>query len=1240
MRRATNTNANAAATATANANANANANASAPKKKAAKTKPRPPLPLDAARNSRDLDDAIAGASAKLGQTKILPNILSRARDQPLINFQYGASNISPPSSLMAAKAFDQLAILLAEPIPVPAENANTSTNSNNATIQSTPIAPVISFSAPVSRRSSSTNLTPNSSSTAPGTATVGSTGGTQQQPLQLPRNSSDPLLYATNPLPSYTSPPANDRELRRRVVKQCLEIKRILDKENVVLVADSPLHKIFFSKFGNPSGAGLLLKCIRIIPDIDICIIVTNLLLRIITSASDSSSNIAFLAKKNASVAVVTCLVGIVTATSNGSSTRAGSGKKKEDMVTGNPMIIGAASTSNAAKGKGGGSGSNNGKDLTGLPSGVPSLAARMDEAILNIFSVIVKLGKHDPKLPVIARLHGSVEIVTDIVKKWHDRKDYTAVLLGFQVLRVFAVKNESNIMIMHKRGIIETIFSFFKTNGLGAIREREARESQGFEVTMDLLALFAKHETVVADIISVFGIQYFLNLFNGLAGCDSIRKAILRLLRAIVETAPGRKEFNLTDGLEVLTSSLEEMIKEQPLTPEEEFTLESLCPENHLLNWVAPPVLDIPTRILQSVYPTDFEFNGVPFILHRDPDDFRPSLKFPVSMTTAVSSATQPNVGTNSTPTISPSLRPFTPGAPPTIVPPPPKTYQCPVPREVEPQCKKSNNTMRRTIYEQTSRILRPGMYSDQMVYDVMDESVRLEAVEKNPEVLWFESRFESGNLQMAIKVQPTEYDLILQSDIGSKPGRHNQWFYFSVRNMSPSISYKFNIINMSKGNSQFGEGMQPVIYSMKDGVWRRGGDNICFYKNHYRKPDSPKTDEPSSFNVVGSGPSSGKLVSSIPTYSTLTFHLKNPHQEDTIYIAYHYPYTVSDLTLFLDSLQVGGDGILALQKEGQTNTVKSCDKFNLRCRRQTLGSSMGGNKLELLTITAFDEDSINESPISDRIYIFLTARVHPGESNSSYIMHGVIQFLLGDDDTAHCLRQRCVFKIIPMLNPDGVIAGNHRCGLGGTDLNRAWQSPSPSRTPTIYWTKLLWKYLVDKGHRPLVSCDFHGHSKKKNVFIFGCENGPGLNDGIEKIFPSLLATLNPVFDSSNCKYTVERSKEATARVVMWRELGVVGSYTLESSYCGTDVGEKKGLQLQITDLEKVGVDFCCAVWASLGIFEGRVPIATPPPLITLQVRKEKNAFMSSGGTGIHSGTGAVSGGGGDSDSSCDENK
>lgn len=50
-----------------------------------------------------------------------------------------------------------------------------------------------------------------------------------------------------------------------------------------------------------------------------------------------------------------------------------------------------------------------------------------------------------------------------------------------------------------------------------------------------------------------------------------------------------------------------------------------------------------------------------------------------------------------------------------------------------------------------------------------------------------------------------------------------------------------------------------------------------------------------------------------------------------------------------------------------------------------------------------------------------------------------GLMEFLTDPDDLqAKYLRKHCVFKIIPMLNPDGVIHGNYRCNLSGVDLNR----------------------------------------------------------------------------------------------------------------------------------------------------------------------------------------------------------
>jgi len=42
-------------------------------------------------------------------------------------------------------------------------------------------------------------------------------------------------------------------------------------------------------------------------------------------------------------------------------------------------------------------------------------------------------------------------------------------------------------------------------------------------------------------------------------------------------------------------------------------------------------------------------------------------------------------------------------------------------------------------------------------------------------------------------------------------------------------------------------------------------------------------------------------------------------------------------------------------------------------------------------------------------------------------------------------------------MLNPDGVILGNARCGMAGCDLNRVWVEPSKKDHPTIFATKAV---------------------------------------------------------------------------------------------------------------------------------------------------------------------------------------
>ena len=97
---------------------------------------------------------------------------------------------------------------------------------------------------------------------------------------------------------------------------------------------------------------------------------------------------------------------------------------------------------------------------------------------------------------------------------------------------------------------------------------------------------------------------------------------------------------------------------------------------------------------------------------------------------------------------------------------------------------------------------------------------------------------------------------------------------------------------------------------------------------------------------------------------------------------------------------------------------------------------------------------------PAREKPIIFVTSRVHPGESNASWMMKGLMDMLLcpsneEEKEMVEFLREEFEFDIIPMLNVDGVINGNYRCSLAACDLNRKWIAPSKILNPTIFHTK-----------------------------------------------------------------------------------------------------------------------------------------------------------------------------------------
>ena len=62
---------------------------------------------------------------------------------------------------------------------------------------------------------------------------------------------------------------------------------------------------------------------------------------------------------------------------------------------------------------------------------------------------------------------------------------------------------------------------------------------------------------------------------------------------------------------------------------------------------------------------------------------------------------------------------------------------------------------------------------------------------------------------------------------------------------------------------------------------------------------------------------------------------------------------------------------------------------------------------------------------------------------------------------DSALALRQNFIFRIVPMLNPDGVVFGNYRCSQLGCDLNRKWNSATRLLQPSVFYTLQMMKIM-----------------------------------------------------------------------------------------------------------------------------------------------------------------------------------
>uniref|UniRef100_A0A452GTS4 Cytosolic carboxypeptidase-like protein 5 n=1 Tax=Gopherus agassizii TaxID=38772 RepID=A0A452GTS4_9SAUR len=284
-----------------------------------------------------------------------------------------------------------------------------------------------------------------------------------------------------------------------------------------------------------------------------------------------------------------------------------------------------------------------------------------------------------------------------------------------------------------------------------------------------------------------------------------------------------------------------------------------------------------------------------------------------------------------------------------------------------------------------------------------------------------------------------------------------NRSWFYFSVKGGAPGKLIKINIMNMNKQSKLYSQGMSPFVRTLPV------------------RPRWERIRERPTFEMK-------------ETQFVLSFvHRFLEYRGTTTYFAFCYPFSYTECQEMLAQLDSRFE---ECQYMSPSSTLDS-----IYYHRELLCHSLDNLRVDLLTVTSCHGMREEREPRLDNLFpdeatprphcfagkrvFFLSSRVHPGETPSSFVFNGFLEFILREDDPrAQMLRRVFVFKLIPMLNPDGVVRGHYRTDARGVNLNRQYLSPDAELHPAVYGAKavLLYHHIHSRG--PPGALDWRVHA------------------------------------------------------------------------------------------------------------------------------------------------------------------
>ena len=439
----------------------------------------------------------------------------------------------------------------------------------------------------------------------------------------------------------------------------------------------------------------------------------------------------------------------------------------------------------------------------------------------------------------------------------------------------------------------------------------------------------------------------------------------------------------------------------------------------------------------------------------------------------------------------------------------------------------------------------------------------------------LVFCSDFCSGNLKCARR-NGAYVELEIRRDCeGTEFERRSAtWFYFRVRDDSQKKrKVTFKLLNMNRQGALYKNGYK--VFVQRDDEWSRIASTSFLADDALQK-------------------------------ATVTWD--HTFRNDEVAFAFCYPYSYEDLQKSLG---------VAEEK------AKRCGAY---FQRELLCYSLERRRVDLLTITepddhhsrrqslvdasikqerpevdeggaVFDEaeaslerkvfDSSWLLPLArlgsesrplafdERRVVLVSCRVHPGETPASYLLDGILEALLEDSAVAKELRSKFLWRIVPMLNPDGVAKGHYRHDSRGVDLNRVYGDDCD---PRLYPGPAALLAMAKDSKKLVLFLDLHAHATKRGIFAYG----NNVHEHVQnKLYPLIVAAnTQNTFDYDACDFSETRmANDGSARVGLHRAANGVPCYTIESNYNGS---QRRSLDSRRR--REAHLEYTPAIWRSVG--------------------------------------------------------